>query len=137
MFPYMLQIAQSRGGLQLSGPLVRSSVVCCNADMFHTSPGHAQKLPDGYQGVITAPAGPHNTDTVGDGQKQWQAKSTFNAITYWNHDTLPSKTDAPKRCFDWLELAVKVSYDMPILAQELQLHVASGHARLSKHLWTG
>lgn len=40
--------------------------------------------------------------------KTWQATTTFDRLTYYNHDTEPSRTDVQRRAFDWLAMAQQV-----------------------------
>jgi hypothetical protein len=39
---------------------------------------------------------------------EWEAKSAFQQLTYWNHDTLPSSADPLHLCFDWLPLSAAI-----------------------------
>jgi len=39
----------------------------------------------------------------------WEVKAKFNNLTYWNHDSLPSKDDTFFRSFHWFSIAEAVS----------------------------
>lgn len=39
----------------------------------------------------------------------WEVKAKFDKMTYWNHDTLPSKDDTILRSFHWFNIAEAVS----------------------------
>ena len=41
--------------------------------------------------------------------KHWVVRHTFDGLTYWNHDTAPSRSDQARRVFDWMEVATQVS----------------------------
>ena len=45
--------------------------------------GQVLKLPEGFEGMVI--------DSVDD--EQWQVTGTFDNLTYWNHDTMPSDGD--------------------------------------------
>lgn len=40
----------------------------------------------------------------------WETKARFDKLTYWNHDTYPSKDDAFIRSFHWFSVAKAVSF---------------------------
>lgn len=40
----------------------------------------------------------------------WEMKARFDKLTYWNHDTYPSKDDAFFRSFHWFSVARAVSF---------------------------
>lgn len=40
--------------------------------------------------------------------KHWVVRHMFEGVTYWNHDTAPSRSDQPRRVFDWMEVAAQV-----------------------------
>lgn len=40
----------------------------------------------------------------------WETKARFDKLTYWNHDTYPSKDDAFIRSFHWFGVAKAVSF---------------------------
>jgi hypothetical protein len=46
---------------------------------------------------------------------EWEAKSVFQQLTYWNHDTLPSSADPLHLCFDWLPLSAAVRLPLSLL----------------------
>jgi len=39
----------------------------------------------------------------------WETSATFNGITYWNHDSVPSNNDDFSRAFHWITVAQAVS----------------------------
>lgn len=39
----------------------------------------------------------------------WEVKAKFDKMTYWNHDSLPSKDDTFLRSFHWFSIAEAVS----------------------------
>lgn len=39
----------------------------------------------------------------------WEMKAKFDKLTYWNHDTYPSKDDDFLRSFHWFAVAEAVS----------------------------
>lgn len=46
----------------------------------------------------------------------WEITAKFENITYWNHDSLPSKVDAFVRSLHWLSVAEAVSFlSMPFV----------------------
>lgn len=40
----------------------------------------------------------------------WETRARFDKLTYWNHDTYPSKDDAFIRSFHWFSVAKAVSF---------------------------
>ena len=42
------------------------------------------------------------------GPSEWKAVSSFKELTYWNHDTCPTRDDRTRRSVDWLQLAAAV-----------------------------
>ncbi|KAH9574481.1 hypothetical protein CY35_01G060000 [Sphagnum magellanicum] len=78
--------------------------------------GSTLTIPDGYQGFVMNKE-PHQssgrrkgTDSCSKTQEydEWEAKSAFQQLTYWNHDTLPSSADPLHLCFDWLPLSAAI-----------------------------
>jgi ribonuclease H2 subunit C len=45
----------------------------------------------------------------GESSDSWETSATFNDITYWNHDYVPSQNDDFFRAFHWLTVAKAVS----------------------------
>lgn len=39
----------------------------------------------------------------------WKTNATFQNVTVWNHDAMPSKDDAVLRAFHWFSVATAVS----------------------------
>jgi ribonuclease H2 subunit C len=44
-----------------------------------------------------------------EGFDVWEADSMFRDFTYWNHDTLPSKSDHIRSVMEWLPVSAAVS----------------------------
>ena len=51
----------------------------------------------------------------------WEVKAKFDKMTYWNHDTLPSKDDTILRSFHWFSIAEAVSI-VQFLSTPLSIH---------------
>lgn len=62
-------------------------------------------FPPGFVGHIMEPI----LGSGQEGQANWQSSGVFPSITYWNHDTVPSKTDAQQRCLEWLGMSEMIS----------------------------
>lgn len=45
-----------------------------------------------------------------DNSNSWEMRATFQNLTYWNHDCLPSQNDELLRAFHWLTVAKAVSW---------------------------
>ncbi|BAT76146.1 hypothetical protein LR48_Vigan01g241300 [Vigna angularis] len=77
--------------------------------------GTTLQLPHGYSGFVLA------KKTSPPSSKQysnsWVTKATFQDITYWNHDYVPSHNDEMLRAFHWLTVA-KALHD-PVTPEEL------------------
>lgn len=50
-----------------------------------------------------------NPENGKEGFDVWEADSTFGEFTYWNHDTLPSKSDHICSVMEWLPVSAAVS----------------------------
>ena len=61
-------------------------------------------FPAGYHGHMLQKA----VDTHADNKQPWYCVSTFDHLTYWNHDAAPIKSDLMRKCLDWLELSQQV-----------------------------
>ncbi|GAX74488.1 hypothetical protein CEUSTIGMA_g1937.t1 [Chlamydomonas eustigma] len=55
--------------------------------------------------------------------KSWKAKHRTGSIMLWGHDVAPSKTDAGRRCLDFLSVAQKVHAPISKEAVEAQLRI--------------
>jgi len=55
-------------------------------------------LPEGYTGVVV------EKHEIGDDQT-FVPVHTFDRLTYWNHDIVPSSCDTVPRCLDFLSMA--------------------------------
>ncbi|KAJ4827517.1 hypothetical protein Tsubulata_038363 [Turnera subulata] len=66
-------------------------------------------LPPGYSGfVLGKKSGNNKRKASGDCEQSsncWETNATFENITYWNHDSLPSRDDPFVRSFHWLSVA--------------------------------
>jgi len=60
-------------------------------------------MPAGYTGcMLRGKVGENGLD------KEWEVERSFDKISYWNHETAPTKTDNLCRCWEWLELSKEV-----------------------------
>nr|BAF00371.1 hypothetical protein [Arabidopsis thaliana] len=57
----------------------------------------------------------------------WEVKAKFNNLTYWNHDSLPSKDDTFFRSFHWFSIAEALH--KPVKVEDL---VAVSHGGKNK-----
>ncbi|CAJ2641877.1 unnamed protein product [Trifolium pratense] len=74
---------------------------------------------EGYSKVTTLPLPPNYSGFVlgkknsskksGESSDSWETSATFNDITYWNHDYVPSQNDDFFRSFHWITVAKAVS----------------------------
>ncbi|KAF7842540.1 ribonuclease H2 subunit C [Senna tora] len=65
-------------------------------------------LPDGYCGFVLGKKSlgrKKSSDISEDNSNSWEMKATFQKVTYWNHDCLPSQNDDFLRAFHWLTVA--------------------------------
>lgn len=53
----------------------------------------------------------------------WETNATFQNITVWNHDDMPSKDDAFVRAFHWFTVADAVSSPFMFYAMRKQVHL--------------
>ncbi|KAL0862404.1 hypothetical protein Bca101_041522 [Brassica carinata] len=73
--------------------------------------GATISLPSGYSGFVLGQASNKNANgkrkACSDTEENpcWEAKAKFDKMTYWNHDTLPSKDDTILRSFHWFSIA--------------------------------
>ncbi|GER41002.1 ribonuclease H2 subunit C domain-containing protein [Striga asiatica] len=66
--------------------------------------GTTVALPEGYSGFILGKKC-HGKETSTGGSEYWETNATFQNITVWNHDAMPSKDDAFLRAFHWFSTA--------------------------------
>ncbi|XP_042023474.1 ribonuclease H2 subunit C-like [Salvia splendens] len=66
--------------------------------------GTTVALPSGYSGFILGKKG-HDQGNDGTNLHCWETAATFEDITIWNHDAIPSKDDAFLRAFHWFTAA--------------------------------
>ncbi|KAH6764843.1 ribonuclease H2 subunit C-like protein [Perilla frutescens var. frutescens] len=66
--------------------------------------GTTVSLPHGYSGFILGKKG-RDQGTNDPNSHCWETTATFQDITVWNHDAIPSKDDALLRAFHWFTAA--------------------------------
>ncbi|XP_042020316.1 ribonuclease H2 subunit C-like [Salvia splendens] len=66
--------------------------------------GTTVALPRGYSGFILGKKG-HDQGNNGTNSQCWETAATFEDITIWTHDAIPSKDDAFLRAFHWFTAA--------------------------------
>ncbi|XP_044495901.1 ribonuclease H2 subunit C-like [Mangifera indica] len=77
-------------------------------------------LPDGYSGFVLGKKNSAKrkiSDTSGENLTCWETKAKFDKLTYWNHDTCPTKDDAFLRSFHWFSVAEALH--RPVTAEDL------------------
>ncbi|KDP23147.1 hypothetical protein JCGZ_00139 [Jatropha curcas] len=65
-------------------------------------------IPPGYSGFVLGKKGIKKRKACDSSEKSsdcWEMNATFENITYWNHDSLPSHNDTFLRSFHWLSVA--------------------------------
>ncbi|KAL5775468.1 hypothetical protein ACOSP7_013025 [Xanthoceras sorbifolium] len=70
--------------------------------------GTTVTLPDGYSGFVLGKKslGKRKVSEMSEVSSNcWEVNAKFDKLTYWNHDTLPSKDDAFLRAFHWFAVA--------------------------------
>ncbi|KAJ6889182.1 exocyst complex component EXO84C-like [Populus alba x Populus x berolinensis] len=70
--------------------------------------GATLPIPDGYSGFVIGKKSPGKrkaSDMSEQNSNTWEITAKFENITYWNHDSLPSKVDAFVRSLHWLSVA--------------------------------
>ncbi|KAF3774294.1 Ribonuclease H2 subunit C [Nymphaea thermarum] len=73
-------------------------------------------IPDGYCGFVLEK---NSNKNISSGEtNHWRAHSKFRNITYWNHDSLPSRDDEFMRLFHWFSVANALHN--PVLTDELE-----------------
>lgn len=63
-------------------------------------------LQSGYTGYVVE----KQPSSTGDdaAPERWAVTSTFDQLTYWNHDTVPTSVDPVRRAVDWAGLSEQV-----------------------------
>ncbi|WRX27993.1 Ribonuclease H2 [Theobroma cacao] len=82
--------------------------------------GTTISIPNGYSGFVLGKnnSGKRKACNVSEGSlNSWQMKAKFDKLTYWNHDSPPSKDDAFLRSFHWF--AVAEALHKPVKAEDL------------------
>ncbi|CAN6465221.1 unnamed protein product [Victoria cruziana] len=73
-------------------------------------------IPDGYCGFVLEK---NRNKSISNGEtNHWRAHSNFRNITYWNHDSLPSRDDEFMRLFHWFSVANALH--KPVTTDELE-----------------
>lgn len=89
--------------------------------------GQELVLPPGHVAMLLQQSHMLNDKHVGTDEdtptKRWEAVGTCHPLRYWNHDVTPTRTDAPRRCMEWLSLAESVSRH--VSAEEVEKKRAS------------
>ncbi|CAE6038899.1 unnamed protein product [Arabidopsis arenosa] len=73
--------------------------------------GATISLPSGYSGFVLGQAsnlnanGKRKASMPAEENQCWEVKAKFDNLTYWNHDSLPSKDDTFLRSFHWFSIA--------------------------------
>ncbi|XP_039070465.1 ribonuclease H2 subunit C-like isoform X1 [Hibiscus syriacus] len=82
--------------------------------------GTTISLPNGYSGFVLTKktSGKRKAcDVSEENSNNWEMKAMFDELTYWNHDSLPSKDDPFLRSFHWF--AVAEALHKPVKAEDL------------------
>ncbi|OMO65792.1 Ribonuclease H2, subunit C [Corchorus olitorius] len=82
--------------------------------------GTTISLPNGYSGFVLGKnnSGKRKACDASEGSSNvWQMKAKFDKLTYWNHDSAPSKDDAFLRSFHWF--AVAEALHKPVTAEDM------------------
>lgn len=74
--------------------------------------GTTLPLPRNYSGFVL---GKKKSD---ESSNSWKTSATFNGITYWNHDSVPSNNDDFSRAFHWITVAQALH--TPVTPEELE-----------------
>lgn len=78
--------------------------------------GTTLPLPHNYSGFVL---GKKNSAKKSDeSSNSWETSATFNDITYWNHDSVPSNNDDFSRAFHWIPVAEALH--TPVTPEELE-----------------
>lgn len=96
--------------------------------------GATVTVPPGFIGIVLeSHQDQEHRETPGDGngtalptENGWTVQSTFDAVTYWNHGTPPSRGDPLQRCMAWLRLSQQIhspveEADMMAMASQQRL----------------
>ncbi|KAJ4891968.1 hypothetical protein Rs2_31716 [Raphanus sativus] len=85
--------------------------------------GATISLPTGYSGFVLGQASNKNANgkrkASSDTEENpcWEAKAKFDKVTYWNHDSLPSKDDTILRSFHWF--SISEALHKPVTVEDL------------------
>ncbi|KAL4340180.1 hypothetical protein GQ457_08G025120 [Hibiscus cannabinus] len=82
--------------------------------------GTTISLPNGFSGYVLAKkiSGKRKACDASEGNSDnWETKAKFDKLTYWNHDSPPSKDDPFLRSFHWF--AVAEALHKPVKAEDL------------------
>ncbi|XP_057862530.1 uncharacterized protein C12B10.15c [Cryptomeria japonica] len=86
--------------------------------------GTTLSIPGSYCGFVLEKMKPedHNdsaraSNLEKEGVDAWNATASFENITYWNHDNMPSESDTFNCCFHWFPVANAIH--KPITAAEI------------------
>ncbi|XVE51681.1 hypothetical protein DITRI_Ditri02bG0061100 [Diplodiscus trichospermus] len=77
-------------------------------------------LPNGYSGFVLGKniSGKRKACDASEGSSNnWEMKAKFDKLTYWNHDSPPSKDDTFLRSFHWFPVAEALH--KPVKAEDL------------------
>ncbi|OWM74417.1 uncharacterized protein C12B10.15c [Punica granatum] len=82
--------------------------------------GASISFPHGYSGLVISKRTSDKTSASGSSEENrnlWEIKAKFERMTYWNHDSVPSKDDPISRSLHWLPLAEVLH--KPVTPEEL------------------
>ncbi|XP_031269886.1 ribonuclease H2 subunit C [Pistacia vera] len=77
-------------------------------------------LPDGYSGFVLGKKSTGKrkvSDTSEENSTCWETNARFDKLTYWNHDTCPTKDDVFLRSFHWF--TISEALHKPVTAEDL------------------
>ncbi|RDX74073.1 SPAC12B10.15c, partial [Mucuna pruriens] len=89
--------------------------------------GTTLQLPHGF--VLSKKTSPPSS------QHSWDTNATFQDITYWNHDYVPSHNDELFRAFHWLSLAKAVKGGIMQYPPPSESDMGRQKAKTSKAIW--
>lgn len=76
-------------------------------------------LPEGYSGAVV-----QRQEATGATAAGWRATGVFDALRYWNHDTIPLASDGVRRGMEWAALSGRVH--APLSPAEVEQALAAG-----------
>lgn len=74
--------------------------------------GAELELPSGFVPILLQQAEvPAGLESCSEGceERKWEALGRCRPVRYWNHDVVPTRTDDPRRCVEWLHVAQSIS----------------------------